>query len=230
MYLNKRGICLFLSAFLVASAAGTALGKGANVNVLGSILDGKAEMAKAAAAMVNAQAALVRAISEAQLNQAKAIQTMEQTRTIALDNNLKATVTFYEKRKLYEAYHSLQAVRERPTQEDLIRFSKEAAPERPAPSELSRGVIHWPETLQRDEFLVHRIQLDSLFAKRSQDNSGVGSSTYRKVQTVSNQMREELKDVVQQVSPAEYLSARKFIESLAYEAQFPPDTPDVAVR
>ena len=103
-------------------------------------------------------------------------------------------------------------------------------PERPNTCELSRGVIHWPETLQREEFMLHRLQLDTLFARRTQENSGVGSSNYREVQTASREMREELKDLVQQMSPAEYLSARKFIEALAYEAQFPLDTPGVAVR
>lgn len=78
--------------------------------------------------------------------------------------------------------------------------------------------------------MMHRIQLDGLFAKRTQENSGVGSEMCREVQTLTRQMRAELKDMVQRISPAEYLAARKFIDALAYEAQFPPDVPGVAVR
>ena len=229
----KRGVCLLAAVFLVAGSAGKCLAEAVEivkVDVLGSAMRGKAEMGKAAAALVNAQAALVKAMSEAELNRAKTIQTMEQTRTIALDNNLKAANTFYEKRKLYDAHHSLQAVRERPTREDLIRYSKEASPERPADCQLSRGTIHWPDTLQREEFLVQRLQLDALFAKRTETNSGLGSDVCREVRSLTRRMREDLKDMVQRMTPADYLAARKFINALAYEAQFPPDVQGVAVR
>jgi len=225
----KRGVCLLAAVFLVAGSAGECLAE-TKVDLLGSSLHGRAELGKAAAAMVNARAALVKAMSEAELNRAKAIQTLEQTRTVALDNHLKATTTFYEKRKLYDAYHSLQAVRERPTREDLIRFSKESAPERPDQNQISRGTIHWPDTLQREEFLIQRLQLDALFAKRVETNSGRGSEVCREVQSLTKQMRNDLKDMVQRMTPAEYLAARKFIDALAYEAQFPPDAPGVAVR
>ena len=229
----KRGVCLLAAVFLVAGSAGKCLAEAVEVvkvDVLGSAMRGKAEIGRAAAAMVSAQAALVKAMSEAGLDRAKAIQTLEQTRTVALDNNLKAATNFYEKRKLYDAYHALQAVRERPTREDLIRYSKEASPERPGDSQLSRGTIHWPDALQREEFLVQRLQLDVLFAKRTEANSGQGSDVCREVQSLAKRMRDDLKDMVQRMSPAEYLAARKFINALAYEAQFPPDVQGVAVR
>ena len=227
----KRGVCWLAAVFLLAGSAGRATAvEVVKVDVLGSAMRGKAELGKAAAAMVNAQAALVKAMSEAGLNRAKAIQTLEQTRTVALDNHLKAATNFYEKRKLYDAYHMLQAVRERPTREDLIRYSKEAAPDRPDDCQLSRGTIRWPDTLQREEFLVKRLQLDALFAKRTETNSGQGSEVCREVQSLTKQMREDLKDMVQRMTPADYLSARKFINALAYEAQFPPDVQGVAVR
>ena len=78
--------------------------------------------------------------------------------------------------------------------------------------------------------LVERIQIDALFAKRTQINSGPGSAVYREVQSLTREMRDDLKDMVQRMTPAEYLAARKFIEALAFEAQFPPEIQGVAVR
>lgn len=225
----NRIFCLLLVLLLISSFASSALST-EKVDVLHGYLTGQAEMGKAAAALLTAQAALVKSVSEAQMNQAKAIETMETTRAKVLENDLKAATNYYEKKKLYDAYQALQRERERPTREDLIRYSREAAPERPAEFQLSRGVIQWPGILQREEFLDERIQLDALFAKRQFAARQAGSEVSHEVQTAANQMRGKLRDMVATLSPTDYVAARKFIDSLAYEAQLPPDAPGVAVR
>ncbi len=219
-----------LAAVLVASCLARPAPAAQSGNALWSYLNGQAEMQKATAAVINAQAALVKSISEAQLNYAKTIDSLQTTRTKALENDLKVATNFYEKRKLYDAYQSLQTDRERPDPEDLMRYSREAAPERPDGSQLDRGVIHWPDILQREEFTDARIQLDILFVQRYKTQSGPGSDVYRDVRKLTDQMRLELKDMVQQLSPVEYMAAKRFIDSLAYEAQLPPEIPGVALR
>ncbi len=195
----------------------------------GSYLKGCAEMSKAGAAWVSAQAAVIKAKADATVSHAKAIQTMEQTRTVSLDNDLKAATNFYEKRKLNEAYRMVNT-QARPTKEDLIRYSKASMPERPTNYQVDqvRGTIRWLEVFQQDEFLAHRVPLDYLFAQRSPANSGLGSENCRQVKQEAEGMREVLRSIIGEMSPAEYLAARKFIESLAFEAQFAPRMEGVA--
>jgi len=195
----------------------------ARETALSSYLRGHADLVKSAAAMVQARAAVVKAQGEANLANAKALESLQKTRSLALDNDMKAAAMFYEKRSLYESYQALQKTRERPTIEDCVRYSKMDAPERPAGSELEpqRGTIQWPPVLKHETFLEQRAQLDCLFAQRSRAEGTATTEVYGQVQTLAGQMRSDLKEMIDQMPPVEYLEAKKFIDKLAYEAQFP---------
>jgi len=205
---------------VLSSTSNTALAAGQSP--LDAYLKGYAEIKKAGAAWITAHAAVIKAMADANLTNAKALQTIEQTRTVALDNNLKAATTFYEKRKLNEAYRAMNA-EDRPTREDLARYAKATLPDRPTNYQLEpvRGTIQWPEVFQREQFLAGRVQLDFLFAHRSTTN-GPSSEACQQAQKAVTAMRDELRAILREMSPAEYLAARKFLDSLAYEAQFPP--------
>ncbi len=220
---------ILATVLIIASSASTtamAAGFGAEA---GSYMKGCAEMSKAGAAWVAAQAAVIKAKADADATRAVALQTMEQTRTIAIDNDLKAATTFYEKRRLNEAYRMVSS-QDRPTREDLSRYSKASTPERPSNYQVDpvRGVVHWPEVFQRDEFLAQRVELDYLFAQRSDRRSGLGSDNCHRVKEKTEGMHEVLKSIIGEMSPAEYLAARKFVEALAYEAHFAPNAENVA--
>lgn len=198
---------------------------------LDAYLQGYAAIAKAGAEWISAKAEMIKARAEANLSNAKAIQTMEQTRTVALDNELKEATTFYEKKKLYDAYQTL-SVNDRPTAEDLMRYSKMARPERPSNYQLEpvRGTIRWPGIFQRDEFLETRVQLDYLFAQRKAGDCGLGSENCRQIKEATETMREALRLLIDEMTPAEYMAARRFVDTLAYEAEFAPQVDGVALR
>ncbi len=198
---------------------------------LESYLKGKAEIAKSAAAWVTAQAAVIKARAEANATNAQAMETLQKARSLTLDNDLKAAKTFYEKRQLREAYSAMNAPT-RATREDLIRYSKASTPERPTSYQLEpvRGKIYWPTVLQGESFLEERIQLESLFAKRKVIEGGVSSPIFGEVQEVAEEMRTELRSIMREISPVEYLAARKFIEALAFEARFPERMEGVASK
>ena len=228
MFSYKR--MAWLATFMACSGtAGVATAVAADDVPIGAYLKGCAEVSKASAAWANAQAAIIKAKADADATRAKAVQTLEQTRTVTLDNDLKEATNFYEKRKLNEAYRTMNAPA-RPTKEDLIRYSKSATPERPTGYQIdqSRGVVHWPEVFQQDEFLAHRVQLDFLFAQRTPTNSGLGSDNCRQVKQEVEEMREVLRSIIGEMSPAEYLAAQKFAKALAFEAQFAPRLEGVA--
>jgi len=233
----RQNVHLFLTVLSVV-AANVALtnvvavgGSSGRVAVLEGCLNGQAAIGRAVAAQWTAQADVIKAAAEANTANAKVLQTLQQVRSLALDNNLKAAKTFYEKRKLYEASRALRN-RKRPSREDLIRYSKNSAPKRPANYQLEpvRGTIYWPEILRHDEFLEHRLELDCLFARRKTTDGSPGSDVSRDVQQVAMQMRQQLQAMIRRLPPAEYLTARKFIDSLAFEAQFPPRIEGVAAN
>jgi hypothetical protein len=178
--------------------------------------------ADAQAKILTARAGWITAVANANSTDAKTLQTLQQVRSLVLDNNLKAAKTFYDKRKLCEDYRKLNPCK-RPTQESMSRYSQASLPKRPVQFQLASapGRIYWPDALLDEEFSDGRIQLESLFAQRKAGAAAAGSNISGEVQTVAAQMREQLQAKIRQMSPEEYLAARRFLESLAYEARFP---------
>ena len=181
--------------------------------------------------ILSAKATWIKAVAETNGTNAKTMETLQGVRSLSLDNNLKVAKTFYEKRKLHEGLGGLNT-HKRPTKEDVIRYSQVSLPERPANFRLepTRGTIYWPEVLMEEEFYDGRIQLESLFAQRKAAPGISGSNVSRQVQTAVAQMRRQLRSRIRQMAPAEYVAARKFLESLAYEAQFPVRIEGVASK
>lgn len=173
--------------------------------------------AEAQAKIISAQATLITAVSTANINNAKALQTVEQTRTIALDNDLKRADTFHKKRALYEAS---RITSKKPTQEDVMRYSRASLPERPKVYDFDpvKNKIYWPELLQQEQFTTYRLQMDVLFLDR--DNTA-NDRIQEQAKIIADQMQNELCSLIHQSSPEQYLKAKKFIQSLAFETRFP---------
>jgi hypothetical protein len=106
--------------------------------------------------------------------------------------------------------------------EDWVRFAREAAPNRLSPGELDyvTGGIAWPRLLRGDEFTQLREELEKLYAKRADVGGSIGPETYRQIRDTTDAMMAQLKSNVKKYRANEYIDARKFIESLAFEARF----------
>lgn len=126
-----------------------------------------------------------------------------------LDYRKQALEFYYYKRTLHKAHNT----HDHPTREDIIRYSKMSIPDRLAP-----GEIHWPGILLGDEFTDRRMWLECLFTEREVPG-GNGTICYE-VQKTAEEMRRELQARIREVHPADYIKARKFLKSVAYEAQF----------
>ena len=200
-------------------------------SAISGYLDGQAAVVKAYADVLSAQAQMVKARSEANLNNAKALEALQNVRGQAIENDLKSAVTFYEKRKLYANDHAAQQL-DRPSAEDVIRYSKASVPERPTNYQLNaaRGKIYWPSLLQRHEFLERREQLEALFARRASQPTGPGSEISYEAQEAVAEMRDQLRDMVEQVPPMDYVAVRRFLDSLSHEATLPPRVPEMIGR
>jgi len=181
--------------------------------------------------LITAQAAWITAVANANATNATTLQTLEQVRGLRLDNKLKTAKTYYEKRKLYDGYRGVNT-RKRPSTEDLLRYSKASLPKRPANYQVQPvgGKVYWPEVLQQDEFCEYRAELDCLFAQRKAGDSAPGSDVSRQVRKLAGEMHQQLRAKVRQTDPSEYLTARKFIDSLAFEVRFPARLEGMAAK
>lgn len=164
---------------------------------------------------------LVRAQAAFNLLSSQAAVNMTEAQRRLIENTDAAVNTYFELRRLNEAYRAAERP-SRPTYEDVIRYAAVGRPERLSPSALDTvtGQITWPMILRSDHFKEHREILGQLFASRAATGT-ISSEGYLTIDQVTGAMMAELQRHVDELPPQDYLAARKFIESLAFEAKIP---------
>lgn len=165
---------------------------------------------------------LVQSAGAYNLQTSAAAINLEQARSMNLDNRLKGTQTYFEMRRINtEARRSEQR---RPlTTEEAWRYAQIGAPKRTTPYELDpvSGKIFWPMALQNPQYTEFRNELDDLFRQREEAHGSIGYDVFTKIQEQTTAFLEALKKNIAEIPSGEYMRARNFIESLAYEARFP---------
>jgi hypothetical protein len=153
---------------------------------------------------------------------ALAIRQLEDANHQAIDNQLSAQKSRIEIRRL----NRIQWLADHPhsTPEQMTVINQARLPRRLTAGELDPtwGQIRWPAVLQRSEFDKMRIQLDDVFAHRSNESFGVGTAAYGEVQHLTSELRTALDQEYTTMSQMEWIQAMRFIESLAYESRFAP--------
>lgn len=220
---------LVVLAVLAFAGKAWAINPYATESPTGVMLRGTADIAKAQAAMITAQASVIANVASTNAAVGKAADDMERVRAMAMDNDLKAAKAFYDRRKMYVDYQTQHAAQR--AKKDVARRSK-ATTERASVYEVDplRGRIYWPSALKREEFTDARAQMDTLFAERKVRQAGLGSNFCRQAKMLTGEMRDQLRELVDDLSPAEYLAARKFLDTLSFEAQMAPRIEGVAAK
>jgi hypothetical protein len=193
-------------------------------------LKGNAEVGKSQAAIVTAQASVIASAASTNAAAAKAVDDLERIRSIALDNDLKGVKSFYDRRKMYADFRAQHAT-QHADKDDLQRRARSTTDRATAYQvDPLRGRIFWPSVLKRDEFADARARIDELFAQRRSRQAGLGSNFCRQTKSVTLAMRDQLRDMMDDLPPSDYLAARKFLDTLALEAQMPPRIEGVAAK
>lgn len=110
----------------------------------------------------------------------------------------------------------------RASTEQLRRIAAAGKPAAVSPSDLdsATGVISWPTVLEREEYEPFRADLEEVFARRA-DTGRMEAADLEQAEESSQGMIAELKSHVREIPSHKYIAARRFVESLAYEAQQP---------
>lgn len=170
-------------------------------------------------------AAQVRSAGMYNLLSSEAMINVEDARSKAMDNQVKFVNTYFEKRRLNKMYRDAER-RPRGSHEDWVRYAQEAAPDELSASQLDKlqGIIEWPRALQGDKFAPYREKLEVLYKEHAEYGGGINSPAYADIQEVGREMQDALRQDAEQIEPEQYVYARRFLESLRYEARSPAGT------
>lgn len=149
---------------------------------------------------------------------AEAMEKMTEAARKDMRNREEWTSTYFRMRETNRAFRENEAS-PRPTMEDIVRYAQMGKPERLSSGDLDAvtGRIAWPEALQADGFADDRARLESLFADWI--NYGSLSLSHRQqIRNTTDAMLDTLRGRIEELPPADYMKALRFLESLAYEA------------
>ena len=175
--------------------------------------------------------ALARSVGEANYYNSLASINYADAYTRYLQNREHATETYFRMRQINRA--GRQAERQpRWTYEQYVAMAKNNAPGNLTEQQYDRtlGRLAWPALLNGDEFAPEREALNRAFLVRSPSDMGAATAFYAQVQHLASQMEAKLLGKLDQVTPPEYVAAKKFIDSLAYESQQPLVVRSLAAR
>jgi hypothetical protein len=176
----------------------------------------------AAEGYLRGRASVIDAAGQYNLNTSQAAINYEQAYRASLENSVTNAETFFAKRRINESYRESKQG-PAPSQETLADRARQGVPGRlnPEQYEPTFGTLYWPAAFDDARFSATRTQLDRLMADRDAQG-GVGSHHYRDVVETTDALKEELRGMIDELSPTEYVQAKKFLNSVAYEARFAP--------
>jgi hypothetical protein len=144
-----------------------------------------------------------------------------EARRSQIENRSTAIQSYFDDRQRSRELRSAERG-PRPTVSDFARYARAGRPQRPSPGELDTfsGRLFWPIVLQGEAFVQPRSALEELFKLRAL-NRRMELSEYLQARQAVEAMAATLRDQIRQVPPDDYVAARRFLTSLAYEAQSP---------
>ncbi len=174
----------------------------------------------AAGSYLNGMGNLVRSAGYANVMNSIAAQNYEQAYSLDLNNRLMATNTYFEMRRVNKAARAEE--RDPPaTAAELAHYAEVMAPKRLTASQLDpvTGEVKWPTVLNDERYTAMRAKIDQLFSQR-QANNGTAAADYRSLNDAIEALRGAMVKNIRDYSTPAYLEARKFLDSLQYEARF----------
>lgn len=167
--------------------------------------------------IANGMANIISSAGAANLMNAKAATEAERARAEYIRNRMAATETYFNMRRVNEAYR--KDTQGRPlSMEQYVRLARLEAPERLSPSELDtfNGKIYWPPQLMVEAYAPLRKQIEDLYNRRARGDL----STYGPIKTATAEFLDVLKRDIDKFAPQDYVRSKNFVESLGYEAGF----------
>jgi hypothetical protein len=137
----------------------------------------------------------------------------EEARSKYLDNKLKWTEIYWERKRLGEAELAKDYAKDRDRREKWMAANRDRKPETLPPGQYDKqtGSLEWPDALQGAIYADYRKQIEE--EMEMQATTGTSSNS-TKIRNLAREMQSVLKDHIRDMSPNEYIAARKFLDRL----------------
>lgn len=163
---------------------------------------------------------VVRSAGDYNLRTSEAAKNYTDARSQDLDNRLKYTQNYFEMRRINKEARAAEQS-PRLSNEDAFRMARQAAPRPLTSAQLDRltGSIDWPLILRDPQYSALIEPLNQLFVERASGTTA--PDIYLKVQKAAEVLQAALKKNINIYKSGDFIAAKKFIDSLEYEARFP---------
>jgi len=164
---------------------------------------------------------VVRSQGQTNLNNSAAAINYTVAQSNEIQNRAAWTSTYFQMRDENRRARDAER-RPRATMEELVRYAQEGKPKPLSPSEFDAvtGSVRWPLALQVDGYAKDRAELEKILAGRASKGT-LSPADYRKVRQLTTAMLGQLKEQIRETPSEQYTLAKRFLESLAYQATRP---------
>jgi hypothetical protein len=125
-----------------------------------------------------------------------------------------------------QAYFDIQATNRagreqkagpKPSMEQLSRIARQGVPAGLQPNQCDpvTGALAWPATLMDNSFAAQRAAVDQIFARRATHGT-LGISDQIALRSAVESLSQQLKGLVRDLNPQDYLESRNFLQSVMY--------------
>jgi len=167
-------------------------------------------------------AEVIRAAGDYNLASSAAAVNLSEARRREIENDQAWTQTYFAMRDVNREQREAQLKRQRGNIEDFPRYAQAGKPKPLDNRDLDAltGQIRWPVLLTAADFDQQRVVVEKAFAARAYHGAPNAEDFLNAVRTI-DEMAAALADRVRAVPGQDYVEAKRFLRSLAYEIRLP---------
>ena len=168
---------------------------------------------------------VIRSRGQYEMDSAQGRISRAEARSMELDNRMKATQTYFERRNYNREQRfgtpEEKYEKKRANQERYASYVRRANPNKLSSKQLDplTGKITWLPTLMSDDYQDGRDKLDKLFAMRARNDGKISGAVYEQIGDASKEMLKVLRDHSEELKANEYVAAKRFLNALVHTAE-----------
>ncbi len=173
---------------------------------------------------------LTRSRGERNMMNAEAARTMTEVRSNELDNRVKYTETYWERKRInsenrFYSAEEKAAISQKNLEKQMFYRARQSPSKRVGGGKVDAvtGAIRWPIELQNPRYDQFREDLNEMFEDRADKQGAIGFESYRRITDLTDdwlrQLKKDLRNKEGGMRQREYLQSKRFIQQLAEEAR-----------
>ena len=163
---------------------------------------------------------MIRAQGQANLANSAALINYQRARSSYIDNQVKWQQAYHVLRRGAENFWEQDRQARAAGRDRWLSSRGSGAPTRLTAAELNpqSGAIKWPEALRSPRFAPMRGRIEDVMEARRHSTTSTGSAQlHQDLKDLSSTLRAE----IHRLPPHEYMEARKFLDSLTHDCEYP---------